>query len=302
MKRWQKVALRVSGIVLLVLVVGLLAFTRSQAHELVTHPLSEREPIDRTPADFGLEYEDVSVTTSDGLKLVGWYIPSKNGAVIMAQHGYKGDRRGLLEEAQMLERHGYGVLLTSVRGHDLSEGEVLYFGHLEMQDLDAWYQYLLTRPDVDPDRVGILGNSMGGMLVILYAAQNDQIQAVVAHSPPSSFDDTVATTIEYYTGLPPFPFAPLIVFWGEQEIGFDTSVLSPKSEIGGISPRPVFLLHGGQDIVVSQESGQLLSEAAGEPKEYWFEPALGHVEFDTAFPEEYEARVIAFFDQYVLGN
>ena len=302
MKRWKKVAAGVAGSVLVILFVGLMVVSRSQAIDLVTNPIGEREAIDQTPADFGLVYEDVSVTTPDGLKLVGWYIPSQNGAAIMAQHGYKSDRIGLLEEAAMLHKHGYGVLLTSVRAHDLSEGELISFGFHEMQDLEAWYQFLLTRDEVDPDRIGVLGDSMGGSLVIQYAAQNGEIQATVAHSAFSSLDDTVATSIEYFTELPAFPFAPAIVFWAEQEVGFNSSEVSAKSWISKLSPRPVLLLQGGADIAISVESGQLLYDAAGEPKELWFEPELGHTEFDTGLPEQYEARVVGFFDRYLSGE
>ena len=300
MKRWQKVAVGVTSTILVILFIGLMVVSRSQALDLVTNPIGEREAIDQTPADFGLEYEDVSVTTPDGLMLVGWYVPSQNGAVIMAQHGYKSDRRELLEEAAMLNEHGYGVLLTSVRAHDLSEGELISFGFSEMQDLEAWYQYLLTRDEVDPDRIGILGNSMGGSLVIQYAAQNESIRATVAHSAFSSMDDTVATSVEYFTDLPAFPFAPAIVFWAEQEVGFDSSEVSAKTWISGLSPRPVLLLQGGTDTAISVESGQLLHDAAGEPKELWYEPELGHTDFDTALPEQYEDRVVGFFDRYLL--
>ena len=302
MKRWQKIAARVAGSVLVVLFVGLMVVSRSQALDLITHPIGEREAIDQTPADFGLAYEDVSVTTPDGLNLVGWYLPSKNGAAIMAQHGYKGDRRGLLDEAAMLNENGYGVLLTTVRAHDLSDGEVISFGLNEMQDLEAWYQFLLTRSEVDPGRIGILGNSFGGPLVIQYAAQNGNIQATVAHSAFSSLDDTVATSIKYFTGLPAFPFAPAIVLWAEQEVGFDSSEVSAKAWIGGLSPRPVFLLQGGADTAISPESGQLLYDAAGEPKELWYEPELGHVAFYTELPEQFEDRVVGFFDRYLLGD
>ena len=202
----------------------------------------------------------------------------------------------------MLNEHGYGVLLTSVRAHDLSEGELISFGFHEMQDLEAWYQYLLTRGEVDPDRIGVLGDSMGGSLVIQYAAQNEDIQATVAHSAFSSLDDTVATSIEFITGLPAFPFAPAIVFWAEQEVGSDSSEISAKTWISELSPRPVLLLQGGADMAISPESGQLLYDAAGEPKELWFEPELGHTEFDTALPEQYEAHVVGFFDRYLLGE
>jgi fermentation-respiration switch protein FrsA (DUF1100 family) len=302
MKRWQKVALGAPGSVLVILFVGLMVVSRSQALDLVTNSIGERALIDQNPADFGLEYEDVSVTTPDGLKLLGWYIPSQNGAAIMAQHGYKGNRTGMLEQAAMLNEHGFGVLLTSVRAHDLNEGELISFGFHEMQDLETWYQYLLTRGEVDPDSIGVLGDSMGGSLVIQYAAQNENIQATVAHSAFSSLDDTVATSIEFFTGLPPFPFAPAIVFWAEQEVGFDSSEISAKTWISELSPRPVLLLHGGADTVISAESGQLLFDAAGEPKELWFEAELGHTEFDTALPEQYEARVVGFFDRYLLGE
>ena len=217
----------------------------------------------------------------------------------MAQHGYKADRREMLEEAQMLARHGYGVLLTTVRAHDRSDGKLISIGFREMQDLDAWYQFLLARPEVDPEKIGLLGNSMGGSLVIQYAAQNDRIGAVVAHSAPSSLDDVVGTSITHFTGLPAFPFAPAIVFWAEREVGVDSAEISAKRWIGEISPRPILLLHGGAETVISVDSGQLLYEAAGEPKELWFEPALDHTDFDIELPEQYEARVVGFYDRYL---
>ncbi len=297
MRRWVNLGLFTLGVLLIVTFGTSLFLSRAQAIDLITHPRAARGSLEELPGDYGLPFEEVTVTTTDGFRLVGWMIPSQNGAAVMAQHGYKGNRTGLLEEAVMLHRNGYGVLLTTIRAHDESEGELISFGALEMQDLEAWYQYLVTRSDVDPARIGILGNSLGGSLVIQYAAQNEAIRGVVAHSAFSSIDDTVTTSIEYFTNLPSFPFAPFIVFWAEQEVGFDSAVISAKNWIGEISPRPVLILHGGQDILISKESGQLLYEAAGAPKELWYEPDLGHVSFDTELPEEFENRVVGFFDE-----
>lgn len=302
MKRWQRLTLAVFISLLLVGTGAILYVTRNEAYDLITAPMSTRNLPEQTPADYGLAYEDVTVTTPDGLKLVGWYIQSQNGAAVIVQHGYKADREELLNEAEMLARHGYGVLLTTVRAHDYSEGEQIYFGLKEMQDLEAWYQFLRTRDDVNPERIGMLGNSYGGMLAIRYAAQNPQIQAVVANSAFSSLNDTVETSVAYFTGLPPFPFVPLIVFWAEQELGFRSEDVDATKWIGKISPRPVFLMQGGADIIISSTSGQRLYDAAGEPRELWFEPDLGHVDFDTVLAEEYERRVIAFFDQYLPGR
>ena len=123
--------------------------------------------------------------------------------------------------------------------------------------------------------------------------------AVVAQSAFSSLNDTVETSVRFFTGLPPFPFAPLITFWAEREAGFDAGDIDAKKWIGKLSPRPVFLMQGGADVVISTSSGQKLYDAAREPRELWFDPAIGHARFDTARPEEYERRVSQFFDRYL---
>lgn len=300
-KRTRLIVGIVTGVLLLA-VTGILNVTRNEAHKLITASQADRELPTETPADYNLPYEDVTITTPDGLKLVGWFVPSENGAVIIMQHGYKSTRKELLNEAEMMHRHGYGILLTTVRAHDGSDGEMITFGMNEVNDMEAWYQYLLTRTDIDPGRLGILGNSYGGMLAIQFAAQNENIKAVVADCAFSSLNDTVETSVEYFTDLPAFPFAPLIVFWAERETGFQTDDIDATQWIAQISPRPVFLMQGGADVVISADSGQRLYDAAGEPKELWFDPALGHVDFDTERAAEFEQRVAAFFDQYLLGK
>ncbi|HEX5217408.1 MAG TPA: alpha/beta hydrolase [Vicinamibacterales bacterium] len=276
--------------------------TRSEAHRLVTNPLASRKLPERTPIKDGLVYDDVQVTTADGLQLQGWYVPGTNGAVIIALHGFRSERGEMLNEAVMLRRHGYGVLLGSFRAHDLSDGNLITFGLQEIHDLEAWHRFAASRDGVDPERIALLGNSMGGSVGITYAAQNPQVKAVVANSAFSSLEDTIETSVRFFTGLPPFPFAPLIKFWAEREAGFRAADVDAKRWIGKISPRPVLLMQGGADVVISLESGRRLFEAAGEPKELWYEPEVGHTGFDRAKPDEYERRVVAFFDRYVVGR
>lgn len=302
MKRIGKITLWVAIGILIFAIGGLLWKTRQEAYNLLHSPLASRDPLEETPADYDLEFEDVTVINPDSMKLVGWFIPSENGAVIIMQHGYKSERDELLNEAEMMHRHGYGVLLTTVRAHDQSEGDLITLGYYEMADLEAWYQYLLTRDDVDPGKIGMIGNSYGGMLSIEYAAQNPNIKAVVANSAFSSMQDTVSTSIKHFTGLPEFPFVPLIIFWAETDTGIKMEEIDTTKWIPQISPRPVFLMQGGVDTTISPQSGQILYDAAKEPKELWFDPELGHVDFDTERAEEYEARVAAFFDQYLLGE
>src|SRR4029450_12532992 len=92
MKRWPK---RPPGVLVLALGVAwcaLALITRARARELMTNPAATRKMSTETPADYQLAFDDVRVKTSDGLNLVGWYLPSKNGAALIVQHGYKDSR------------------------------------------------------------------------------------------------------------------------------------------------------------------------------------------------------------------
>jgi alpha-beta hydrolase superfamily lysophospholipase len=302
MARWRRV---VAIGVVLTAVGGTAALAwraRVEAIRLVTNPMETRRLPGRTPIDAGIVYDDVSVTARDGTRLVGWHLPTTNGAVIIAQHGYKGDRGEMLNEAEMLHRRGFGVLVPALRAHDLSDGNVISFGRLELDDLARWYEFAVAQPGVDRRRVGLLGNSLGGTLALQFAARQPGVAAVAAQSAFSSLRDTINTSVRFFTGMSPFPFAPLITFWAEREAGISVDDVDAKQAIGRISPRPVLLMQGGADVVITVQSGQWLYEAAGEPKELWFEPDVGHARFDNARPDEYARRVGGFFEKYLTGS
>jgi fermentation-respiration switch protein FrsA (DUF1100 family) len=273
---------------------------RAEAHKLVTNPIQTRHLPGRRPIDFGMVYDELTATTADGQKLAGWYVPTKNGALVIAQHGYKADRGEMLNEAALLHRHGFGVLITSLRAHDLSSGELMTFGRGEMLDLQAWYQMAIAQEGVDANRIGILGNSLGGTLAIEFAAVTPGVKAVAANSAFSSLTDTLETSLRFFTGLPSFPFAPLITFFAEREANIRVADVDATRWIGRLSPRPVLLMQGGSDVVISRQSGQRLFDAAGEPRELWYEPKIAHGGFDNALPDEYERRVVEFFTRYLV--
>jgi pimeloyl-ACP methyl ester carboxylesterase len=276
--------------------------TRLEAHRLLTNPLATRRLPEKRPIDYGMVYDEVTARTPDGLALAGWFVPPRNGALVLFVHGYKSMRGEMLNEAAMLHRHGYGALIVSLRAHDMSDGELITFGRQEMTDLAAWLALAPALEGVDPSRIGIVGNSLGGTLSIEFAAREPRVRAVVANSAFSSLSDTIETSLRFFSGLPPFPFAPLITFWAEREGGFDHRTVDATRWIGRISPRPVLLMQGGQDVVISTASGQRLYDAAGFPKELWFDPDVSHARFDTARAEEYERRVVSLFDEHLIHS
>ena len=139
---------------------------------LATH----RPRADVAPADLGRPYEEVTIRTSDGLDLAAWYVPSRNGAAVISYP----TRQGKLPQARMLVRHGYGVLLLDARGYDGSEGDPNMFGWEGAKDIDAAVAWLQRRPDVENGRIGGIGFSVGGEMMLQAAASNTGLRAVVS--------------------------------------------------------------------------------------------------------------------------
>jgi fermentation-respiration switch protein FrsA (DUF1100 family) len=305
MNKWLKAISIGVGVLLVVLFVALALVTRAQAIEVLTLPPEERPALVQRPEDFGLVCEDVTTTNEDGLHLYGWFIPGENGATIMVQHGSPGGRQDGLFEAEFLNRQGYNVLMGSFRAHDESDGELISFGYREVKDMAAWHNFLLGRPEVDPDRIGILGESMGGGTGILYTARNPDIKALVTASAFAMTKETIETFIEFELDPPDWVtpvLANFIVFWAEREGDFQTEDVDTEAVVGQISPRPLLIIQGGNEDKIDPASGQRLYDAANEPKELWFVPEAGHVNFEEFRPEEYERRVVAFFDRYLLAD
>jgi dipeptidyl aminopeptidase/acylaminoacyl peptidase len=261
------------------------------------HP--RRHLAGETPAEWGLDYREVAFTTADGLTLRGWYLPSQNGAAVLVGHGIGGARS--LGPAQVLNRHGYGVLTFDWRAHGESDGDLCTFGYHEVRDVAAALAWLQAQPDVDPERIGMLGESMGAVAAIRAAAQLPQIKAVVAESPYADLEEAIRN-VWHGTGLPSFPFVPLQIALGELQSGLDMVDLQPLQDVAAISPRPLLIMAGGQDPITGAEAGTRLYAAAREPKDLWYEPELGHQSFLSIYPEEYERRVVGFFDGAILDR
>jgi fermentation-respiration switch protein FrsA (DUF1100 family) len=309
MSKGLKIGLIIVLALLLIIFIGLILFTRSIAKDMLSHTMEERIeeglwPPEETPGDYDREYEEVATTSPDGLKLTGWYLPGENGATVMIQHGSPGGRQDGLYEAAFLNEAGYSVLLGSFRAHDDSEGETITFGYYEIQDIEAWHAYLLGRDDIDPDRIGLFGESMGGGTSILYAAGDPGVAAVATGSAFGLTLEVVVKFIEYENPEIPVWVVPtlarFIIFWAEQIGDLDTKALETQAVIAEISPVPVLIIHGGHDDKIGPNIGRQLYEAAAEPKELlWIEEA-GHVDFEEYQPDLYQDALINFFDEYLL--
>ena len=264
-----------------------------KAYGLV-HP--GRSAPDRFPQS---DYQNVHFTTSDGLVLKGWYVPPRNGALVIFVDGLNGNRTELLDEADFITAAGYGAFLFDLRNHGESEGNVTTLGLYEVRDVQAAVAFV--RQTAGPNLpVALFGHSMGAATVLLAAVKLPEVRAVIAESAYSSVEDNIAEGVRGLTGLPPFPFAPLIVFFGEREAGVDIRSVRPLDVVGQISPRPLLLIHGELDSLILVENSRRLYAAAREPKELYILPNAGHGGFLQAAPQEYPRRILVFLEKYLL--
>ncbi len=136
---------------------------------------TERPSVPVKAVDLGRPYEKVTLTTRDGLKLSAWYVPSLNHAAVITF-----PRQWTTEQARMLVKNGYGVLLVDPRGFGDSQGDPDAYGWGSAKDIDAAVAWLRRRPDVQRRRIGGLGLSMGGEQMLEAAALNPGLKAVVS--------------------------------------------------------------------------------------------------------------------------
>jgi pimeloyl-ACP methyl ester carboxylesterase len=295
---WRNLAL--AGLLALVgggcvLTVALAVILINNMDRLLEPP---RTPITQTPIDYGITtYSDVTFTSSDGITLRGWYIPSQNGAAVILAHGYVDNRQFLLPEAAFLTRTGYGVLLFDFRGHGQSGSAPVTLGDHERRDLHAAVDFVAAQPDVNPDRIGGLGFSMGAATLAEVAAEDDRLRAVVIESPYATLDEVVRQRLN----VPDVLRDPLVRAL-EWRVHANVNDVRPIDDLCQISPRPVFLIYGDQDDVLPPGTAQQMFAAACPPVETWLIHGIGHVYYRDHHTPGYEARVLAFFDNGLLDG
>ncbi len=251
-------------------------------------------------ANLGTAYEDVSFRTSDGLDLEGWYIPSKNGAAVIAFPGRSGPRK----HARLLARHGYGVLLFDRRGEGASEGDGNLFGWGGDKDILAAIEFLKKQPDVDPARIGGIGFSVGGELMLQAAAETDELAAVVSEGAGTRWLAEELDELDTVDDPAPLKWLaiPTFVVKTAAVAVFSNTMPPPKlTDLVQKIEQPLFLIwapNGGN----LETMNPVYHRLASGPKQIWEIPDAKHIGGITAHPEEYERRVVGFFDRALLRD
>lgn len=240
------------------------------------------------PEDFGLAYEDVTFETADGLKLHGWFLPARGqpkGTVIHF-HGNAGNISAHVGLVAWLPPSGFNVLVFDYRGYGRSEGKVTREGTI--LDGRAALDYVLTRKDVDKTRVFALGQSLGGAVATVVAAERTEIRAVVLDSAFSSYRRIAA---EHLRRLLRFNLPARFLAGSLISSNYD-----PIDVVAEIAPRPLLIFASGADEICFPELGRELFDAASEPKEFILTPGASHMEVFVSNLNDAQGKVLQFLE------
>lgn len=257
----------------------------------------------------GLAYEDVSFPTANGAILRGWIVPSSGPGelVVIVFHGAGGDRRSGLGHLRMLHDLGATVLLFDAREHGMSDGSGrgIGLGVREAEDGIAAVDEMRKRGF---SKVVGFGCSLGGSAAIISAATDERIDGIIVEASLASFERYVAEKADRRLARFKIRASTLTRLWGETVIGVTRlrlglkDYVKPEDVIMEIAPRPVFLIHGGQDFWVSQYHAKVLMERSGQKADYWHIENAGHCDGFQVAGDEYRARVASFLARFQSMN
>ena len=258
-----------------------------------------RHMADRSPADLGWSFENVTLRTRDGLDLSAWYVPRESMAggdrAVVVLHGYPFSKADILGVTHYLHAE-YDLFLFDFRYFGQSEGTMTTLGYREWQDVLAAIDYLRAR---GARSIALWGFSAGASAALLTLPHTDAVDAVIADSP---FSDLGAMALDYYRYFPLVNhfLAFCTDLLSRAYVGVSPSEVSPLRAAAS-SRVPILLIHGEMDSTIPIAHFERIRSAVGSRPgaEYWMVEGANHGRSYALSRELYEERVLAFLAQHL---
>jgi pimeloyl-ACP methyl ester carboxylesterase len=249
------------------------------------------------------EARTVGITAQDGVKLQASVFEPEhpNGDAVLVLHGIGDSRGSQAGPARMLTRHGYLAVTPDSRAHGDSGGDLATYGLREADDVHRWVDWLIAEKHAR--RVFGFGESLGGAVLIQSLAVEPRFSGIIADSAFSDFERVAEDRVAQIVHVPRWMAAPPV--WAgflvaRLRYGLDFRDVSPESAIAK-TQTPVLLIHGMDDEKTPSEHSKMMAAANPEMVRLWLVPGAGHVGAWSRAPEEFERRVIGFYQNLPPG-
>ena len=252
------------------------------------------------PENLGPGSKKVTISGPHGVRLGAWYCPNAtNTSLVIFFHGYGGDKTGSLPEAKAFLEMGFSVLLMDFRGSGDSSESYTTVGFDEAEDVAAAVRY--ARENLVPKRIILYGQSMGAVAVLRAVhAHGVEPDAIVAEAVFDTMLNTVRNRF-YAMGLPLFPGAELLVFWGGHQAGFNGFQHNPVDYAASVRC-PILFLHGDADPRAHLDQARRVFNAVPAHKEFKSFPGLGHESCLSSQPAQWKATLRQFLQANALSR
>lgn len=248
----------------------------------------------RTPASFGLSFDDVRIRTADGVTLAGWVIPAERGrGNVIFCHGHGRNRGHVAGLLPMLHNLGFNVLAFDFRGHGDSEGHCSTFGYAEVSDLLAAEAHLRER---FPDRpLFLIGVSLGAAVSLQALPRMPHVRGVWSEGSFARFSEVASNKFRWVPEVLRGSLMQLYYRIGWLDTGFWGPSANPVESLNGLTV-PVYFCHAVEDKLVPLDQGEALYDAYSGPKWAWWVAGATHYNVRQRNREEYLRRLANFLE------
>jgi len=233
--------------------------------------------------------------------LDGWLLPGRERAVVLVLHGYGREHTRAWRYATFLSAAGYGVLAVDFRSSRWNRRLPTTLGLHEVVDAQAALDWLRSEPALAGHAVGMLGESLGGSVALLVAAENPEVRAIVVDGAFAHAALALEDSFERWAHLPRRG-AHLARALSRALTGHDLGGVEVEPAAARLADRPLFLIHALRDDRLSSDNARRLWRAAGAKDPLWIIPDAGHNQGWRRHRTEYERHVLAFFGRHLLGR
>lgn len=275
------------------LFVAFLIFFSLYGFWTATHP--PRYITNLTPKDLGWAFEEVSLTTTDNIKLAAWMIPATNKSdkVVILLHGYPADKANLLQWSSFLHQD-FNLFFLDFRYFGNSQGQLTTIGFHEQKDLQTALDYLQNKGFT---KIGAMGFSLGGAVAMLTTSKDGRIKAIVSDSTFANIDHMGYAFYKPLLVLK-YPLTFLTKLWAQIFLGINADEIAPEKAAENLKI-PILLIHSKKDQVIPFENAIHIQKAlSSNPKaEFFFLDEGTHGFLPANLQKQYQQKVVEFFNK-----